>query len=235
MKVVASNEPEGVIAEPIPWESESLHSSIQHDSSWLISFIDILTILLTVFVLLLVYEEHEPVSTSEREPIVAEVDNAPLQPMTTPTPATGELQQLLDSLQQVFAESLTVAVTAEQIQLDIDDRVMFKPASAELTPAGRQALHNIADDLRTLPYHISVEGHTDNTPINTAQFPSNWELSAARATVVTRTLIDNGIAPESLRAVGYGDTRPLVANDSVENRTRNRRVSFVLELPKDNN
>ena len=76
---------------------------------------------------------------------------------------------------------------------------------------------------------MAVAGHTDNLPINTARFPSNWELSAARAGSVIRYLIESGVDPARLRAEGYADTRPLTANDSDKSRAQNRRVELTLE------
>ena len=77
---------------------------------------------------------------------------------------------------------------------------------------------------------ITVEGHTDNVPISTPQFPSNWELSAARASTVVRHLIARGIPADRLSAVGYADTRPLAANDTEAGRAKNRRVSIIIAV-----
>ncbi|HPP47832.1 MAG TPA: OmpA family protein, partial [Accumulibacter sp.] len=76
---------------------------------------------------------------------------------------------------------------------------------------------------------VTIEGHTDNVPISNAQFPSNWELSAVRATTVLRLFADAGVAPERLTAIGYADTRPVEANTLVEGRARNRRVTILIE------
>jgi chemotaxis protein MotB len=237
MTAATPHQSEEITAEPIPWESESLHSSIQHDSSWLISFIDILTILLTVFVLLLAYDQHKPVGISEMEstlePTTQPASPVLPEPMEQAVPYDGELEHFIESLQTQFKDDLTIDISPEQIKLDLADTILFERASAELTEAGIKLLQSITEDLQFMPYNISVEGHTDNTPIKTDRYPSNWELSTARASIVTRTLIDNGIAPGKLRAIGYGDTRPVVENINETNKAKNRRVSFVLELPKD--
>jgi chemotaxis protein MotB len=78
-------------------------------------------------------------------------------------------------------------------------------------------------------YKLEIQGHTDDIPISTAQFPSNWELSAVRATTVLRYMVDAGINPKRLTATGYGSSIPLVPNISPENRAINRRIEFVLE------
>jgi chemotaxis protein MotB len=116
------------------------------------------------------------------------------------------------------------------VSLEIRDSILFAPASAALSDAGLALLGQLADILRTLPYSVSVEGHTDNVPIHTPVYPSNWELSSARAAMVTRKLIEQGIAAERLRAVGYGDTRPRSDNTTAQQRAANRRVSFVLQV-----
>jgi chemotaxis protein MotB len=126
-----------------------------------------------------------------------------------------------------------VEVTARpgKVNLEISDSILFTPASAALSATGLALLDQLAAILRTLPYELSVEGHTDNVPIHTPRYPSNWELSAARAAMVTRKLIDQGIAADRVRAIGYGDTRPRSDNLSPEGRARNRRVTFVLQVP----
>ena len=87
----------------------------------------------------------------------------------------------------------------------------------------------IAQVLAPTDFPVTIEGHTDNVPIKTPQFPSNWELSALRATTVLRLFAESGIAPERLTAIGYADTHPVEANTSVEGRARNRRVSILID------
>lgn len=111
----------------------------------------------------------------------------------------------------------------------ITDEVMFGRGRAELRPKARQVLAQVAGIARKLPNLIAIEGHTCDLPIRTAQFPSNWELSTARAATVVRFLIEQGGLPaRRLSASGYADSRPLVANDSEAHRTLNRRVDIVI-------
>ena len=93
---------------------------------------------------------------------------------------------------------------------------------------GVGVLDQIVANILTLPYPVRVEGHTDNTPIHTAQFPSNWELSTSRATHVLQYLIDAKISPQRMSAVGYGEYRPVGSNDVAEGRAANRRVDLVI-------
>lgn len=215
--------------DPAPWGSMEQQVTLHHDNGWLISFIDILTILLTVFVLLLAFD-HQAVPNDVPQTL-AQPSPLPTEPQTMPQAEPGELSQLIQTLEQTLADDIAIDIDTQHITLEVKDNILFSPASAELTAAGLGLLQQLAASLVTMPYHISVEGHTDNTPIHTERYPSNWELSAARATVVTRALIEAGIEPGRLRAVGYGATRPLVENKDDTGKARNRRVSFILELP----
>jgi chemotaxis protein MotB len=87
----------------------------------------------------------------------------------------------------------------------------------------------IAEVLAPTDFPITIEGHTDNVPINTPQFPSNWELSAVRATTVLRLFVESGVAPERLTAIGYADTRPVEPNVLADGRARNRRVTILID------
>jgi chemotaxis protein MotB len=111
----------------------------------------------------------------------------------------------------------------------VTDRVLFDPGSDTLTGDGRSIVEVIASALAPLPNALSVEGHTDSVPISTARFPSNWELSTARATTVLRALLDgHGIAAARLSAAGYGDQQPLQSNATAAGRSANRRVEIVV-------
>ena len=128
-----------------------------------------------------------------------------------------------------FVDHLKTSRVAAGLQLEVSDKILFAEGSAELKIEGRNLLSELAQVLLKHQGLISVEGHTDNRPISSSQFPSNWELSSGRATTVTRYLISHGLDPTKLRSVGYADTRPLDTNATTEGRKRNRRVSLVLE------
>ncbi len=138
-------------------------------------------------------------------------------------------EKLLADLQDSALKGrVEVTVLPNRVNVEISDSILFTPASAALTPSGKQLLDELASALAAHPYKLSVEGHTDNVPIQTLRYPSNWELSSSRATEVTRRLIDRGIAAQRVRAVGYADTHPRADNATAEGKTRNRRVSLVL-------
>ena len=304
----------------VPWDVGGGSSEARHDT-WLLSFIDILALLLTLFVLLLAFQDSEkepkgtaPHTTGELSPdfdvsfdvlsllfqqrgslsaelaassgftmpgeglLPIEFKEAPAAPITTPlveatvtesleTPESvetiqddelltrGEETSLdvpvetmsgvneilpvpdspVDALLEVFEHSklsdrVEVVVHPGEVNLEISDSILFSRGSAALTDGGQTLLKDLAEALSDQPYTLSVEGHTDNIPIETTRYPSNWELSSARAAVVTRSLIEQGIAPDMVRAIGYGATRPLAENSTPEGRARNRRVSFVLQV-----
>ncbi|MGH2857150.1 MAG: flagellar motor protein MotB [Solirubrobacteraceae bacterium] len=112
----------------------------------------------------------------------------------------------------------------------LTDRLLFNSGSASLQPAGLPLLNEIASLLNVDQKHpITVEGNTDNQPIHSAQFPSNWELSTDRATTVVRYLIAHDVADHRLSAAGYADLHPLASNATAAGRARNRRVDIVLD------
>ena len=110
----------------------------------------------------------------------------------------------------------------------VTDRVLFDLGEATLRPEGSKVLNAVAPVLKRLPNQLVIEGHTDNQPINTAQFASNWELSSDRATTVLRYLLVQGVSPSKVAGAGYADQRPLLAGTSAAARARNRRVAIVI-------
>ena len=106
--------------------------------------------------------------------------------------------------------------------------MLFNLGSANLNPNIFELLDLAIDVTKGWPNSIRIEGHTDNIPINTDKYPSNWELSSARALSVLKYFIGNGISPEKISATGYGEYRPLVPNNTVENRAKNRRVEIFI-------
>ncbi len=111
----------------------------------------------------------------------------------------------------------------------VTDDVLFAPGSAELQASGSKALDAVAAALLALENPIAIEGHTDDVPISTGRYPSNWELSTARAGAVLRYLVDHhGLPAQRMIAGGYAEQRPLAPNDSTEGRSRNRRVDVAV-------
>jgi chemotaxis protein MotB len=122
-----------------------------------------------------------------------------------------------------------VIETSRGVTIEINDSILFSPGQALLQPPLIKAMRAIADVLVPTDFPITIEGHTDNVPIKTPQFPSNWELSAVRATTVLRLFADSGVAAERLTAIGYADTRPVEPNLLADGRARNRRVTIMID------
>ena len=115
------------------------------------------------------------------------------------------------------------------ITVEINASVLFAPGEAQLGPDAVRALRAVAQVVAAASFPVTVEGHTDNTRIATAMFPSNWELSAVRASSVVRLFVESGVAPDRLTAAGYGDQRPVADNLTPDGRARNRRVTLLIE------
>ena len=107
----------------------------------------------------------------------------------------------------------------------------YDSGSAEVHPSSLPILNKIAIALATTPYDIRIEGHTDNVPIHTKQFDSNWELSTTRATRLTRIFVANNFAPYRMSASGYAEFHPVATNDTAEGRSQNRRIDIIV-LPR---
>ncbi len=144
-----------------------------------------------------------------------------------------EIDRITKALEEKFGKSLVVTQHQDRLVLTMLGQVLFESGKAQLTPLGLDIMKQVGEVLDTLPNkNIQVEGHTDNNPIYgrlQRQYPTNWELSTARATTVLRFLIEQtGMNPKDFSATGYADTRPVVANNSEEGRAQNRRVEIVL-------
>lgn len=218
------------------------------NEDWLITYVDVLTLLLALFVLLLSFSEvrvaREEGGLDQASPVVAVADAAdetaagsadsaiPLDGGHGLLPAhTGLLpsqQQLEQRVRALNLHGVNATPTPEGVTLRIDDNLLFDSAQAELTGQGRAVIGQLQQVLDSFEGEISVEGHTDSLPIQNDRFPSNWELSSARAISVVRFLQEQGIAQERMRAIGYAATRPLQSNDTAEGRAANRRVELLL-------
>ena len=138
-------------------------------------------------------------------------------------------QQVMQALAPLVQNGqVRVSESARGMAVEINASMLFKSAQATLEPDSQRALIAVAQVLAPGDNPIEVEGHTDRDPISTPQFPSNWELSGARASSVVRLFVDNGVAPPRLVASGYADTRPVDSNETPEGRTRNRRVTVLI-------
>ncbi len=139
-------------------------------------------------------------------------------------------QLALKFQKMIDAGELKVALRNGRMVIQMSNDVLFDSGQTDIKPAGKAALTQVGDVLRTIQNRsFQVAGDTDNVPIQTVTYPSNWELSTRRAVEVVRFLVSRGIRPEVLSAAGYGEFDPVAPNDSSQGRTRNRRIEIVLQ------
>ncbi|KPQ25048.1 MAG: chemotaxis protein MotB [Halomonas sp. HL-48] len=210
---------------PLPKDSD--------DDGWLTSYLDVLTLLLTLFVLLL--SLAPPGGNDEGAAgSVAEVSPGAIEDLPLATLAAG-IQPRHSGLQPRFdgisIPGVDVSQGQEGVTLRINDSLLFDSGRARLTEQGRDLVGSLVDVLNAFEGQVSVEGHTDNVPISTSRFPSNWELSSARAIAVVRHLESLGLNVSRMRAVGYADTQPMESNATSPGRAANRRVELLLRQP----
>jgi chemotaxis protein MotB len=146
------------------------------------------------------------------------------------------MQRIAKNLNQVMAPlvasgQVSVSQTSRGVELEIKASVLFDQGDAELHSASVHTLSEVADVLGAGDQAIEIEGHTDDVPIKTPRFPSNWELSSARASSVARLFVEHGIAATRLTVVGSAATHPVAPNDTPEGRARNRRMTVTLMSP----
>lgn len=231
------------------------HSRAGHDR-WLVSYADLVTLLLAVFTTLyaastLDARKADPIASSFREavhaqPVAVASDSRGVdvygpragKPAIVPPVELVARLKAFEDLQARLARELEDAVQEQRLEIAIDGRGLvlslpeqatFPVGTADVTPAARELITRLADKVAALPNLIRVEGHTDDVPIRTPRFASNWELSTARASAVVALLIGAvGIDPARLSAAGYGEFHPRVPNSSPDNRARNRRIDLVV-------
>lgn len=200
----------------------------EDSDSWLLTYSDMITLILTFFVILLAVSKIDPVKLE----IVAQSMN---QAMDKSMKKQVTIEQLVDDIKKLIIKEdmedlVEVNVTPRGVAVSAKGKVLFPSGSAELLSTSSRLLQQLKDIIMETPYNIAVEGHTDNVPISGALqkiYPSNWELSSARASSVVRYLIQSGINSDRLRAEGYADIDPVASNDTEEGRARNRRISIV--------
>ena len=191
---------------------------------------------------LVVAFRHDPVVTAQSNglsPMNRTSSYAPPRPSVKPTvdPLRKQKAEKMLTLAKNISEALKPLVQSGQVRMtqlphglavEINASVLFAPAQAALQPDSVAALEAVAKLLVDAPQQIRVEGHTDNLPIASALYPSNWELSSARASSVVRLFMASGVEAGRLSAVGYADNKPVEGNETAEGRARNRRVTLMI-------
>ena len=248
----------------MPEPEENLDDEIEFDIEetrsippWVITFADMVTLLMVFFILLFAIgtieqEKWRQLKESLREALGADaieemgtrqgldviktqVDEQTVHAVDeVGAMVNREMEDIISEVEEfVFKNKLSgeVRVSSDErgAVITISDVVLFPAGSADMTPKGRTTLRQVFEVLKQFNYNVKVEGHTDNTPIHTLRYPSNWELSASRAAEVAHMLIDDGYPPERLSVEGFAEFRPKVPNTGPENRAINRRIEVVYQ------
>ena len=198
----------------------------EESENWFVTFGDLMALLLCFFILIAAISSFHLEKYKAVSETLARAMGAKGQAKTELEVLGEEIAALL--VTPGLAGGIKVAVRDKGVVVDIRGGLLFPSASAELNQEARPVLAALGRKLIQAGFWARVEGHTDDQPINSEVYPSNWELSAARAAAVARFLISERMEPERLTIVGYGQTRPRAGNDSEEGRAQNRRVSLVI-------
>ena len=211
-----------------PWDEDRRKEEAQE--AWILTYIDMLTLLLALFVVLLTYAQFLPERYAQlTRSMASALEGEPVKSADSGEhPAAARLKQAI--LAQDLNDQVGISLEKGKVNLEIKDNILFVQGSADLTTPGLELLDKLVPILQDNDFPVSVEGHTDNLPINTSRFPSNWELSAGRASTVVRHLISQGVGQRRLRAIGRADTVPVAGNDSDTGRALNRRVILVVHM-----
>ncbi len=215
--------------------------------AWMATYSDMVTLLLCFFVLLFSFatldvQKFQAIAQSmngslgvldsgmtvSMEPLVNSF------PGDSPAEEIEEFKKLYEEMNEYIKEnnlgaSITLRLDERGLLVRFMDNVLFESGKADLTPQAREIINKVAEVIRQNDKNVRIEGHTDNIPINTSKFPSNWELSTTRAVNVVKYLIEeNGIEAKRLSASGYSDQHPVDDNNTPEGRRNNRRVDMVI-------
>ena len=197
---------------------------------WMATFADMVTLLMVFFVLFYSVEKDNTEKFKSAIDMMIEEDGpdglAKIKKVVDSTKVMKNLKEMRDA-----SKANTEDTIEKKVVLRVPGLNLFKKGGAKLRSEARPVLNEIVKVInkKGKNYKIFIQGHTDDVPINTPKFESNWELSAVRATAVVRYFYDKGIDPERLTATGYADTFPMVPNNTKEGRAKNRRIEFVLE------
>lgn len=203
------------------WHLET--AIVPEEEGWLLTYLDVMTLLLVMMLVMLAFAgpgSHGAPSSATTGAAPSAADEP------EPDPLAGLALDGLD-------KNIEVIVNKGMVSFRIGSEVLFNSAEADLSGPGLGVMSRLVPTLNSAAtYRIIVEGHTDNVPIQTERFPSNWELSTGRAASVVRYLQSQGIDAARMRATGYADTRPIATNDTVQGRATNRRVEMILEASR---
>lgn len=233
------------------------HEEPENHERWLVSYADFITLLFAFFVVMYsisslnegkykilsdslvgVFNQPDravkPIPIGEERPRTTQPDVSQVdEPLQSSQEPIDPLESIMHSMREAFADlidskQLTVRGNELWVEIELNSSLLFPSGDALPNDHAFDLLEKVARILAPFDNPIHVEGFTDNLPISTDKFPTNWELSAARAGSVVRMLAADGVAPSRLAAVGYGEFQPIADNSTAEGRARNRRVILVI-------
>lgn len=227
---------------PLASQNKQGGSEKGHDL-WLLTLSDLLLLLMIFFVLLFgmtLRQQGEAHPSPQAAVVPIKPEEAPVEKQLPSAPdfaPQGIFASFETDLRRILGdndgkEEVSLTRQADHLILTFPERIVFDPGRAEIKPSLRPILNKVGSLALTHPYlRVEVQGHTDDRPINTKRYPSNWELSVDRATQVVKTLITLGLDPAQISVKGFGEYRNLYPNDSDSNRGKNRRVEIQFSLP----
>lgn len=200
----------------------------QHRDRWLLSYADLVTLLLALFIVMYAASDHE-----RAKAIADSFSSQPsggdgiLPENNSPEDKTDKFEQKLTA-NPILVSKTKMKQTSRGFVVSLSEAGFFLPGDAVVSREAEEVIDSISESLKDTKVEIRVEGHTDSTPISNSRYPSNWELSTARASSVLLRLTEKGISPERLSAAGYSGFQPVADNSSPEGRAQNRRVDVVI-------
>lgn len=217
------------------WKAQQTSDDEVHSERWLLSYADFVTLLMVLFMVLyalqLVKAKDVAINQLRSRPVAQATQQSgdASQRAEESRPAErGALQMQLSALTE--QGQVRLSQDSRGVEIDINANTLFNSGDARLLPQSKAVLTQVAAALKANSKHdILVEGHTDSVPIATAKYESNWELSSARAGAVVRFLIDQGLEPQRLSAMGRADNVPAAIGDDPETLAKNRRVTILVQ------
>ena len=196
---------------------------------WLITYADVITLLLGFFILMMAVSDINPAKVEQVADSTKKNFGTRGVEKRVSVLSIDELIRIVYRIirREGLQNQVEVEGTSRGVVISGRGSTFFKSGEAEVLPSAHTLLRKLGREMNKVPYYIAVEGHTDNIPIKSNSFPSNWELSSARSSNIVRYLISSGVRPTKLRAVGFADTVPKVPNSSEYNRAQNRRIEIV--------
>lgn len=231
-------------------EEDRIMNELEDDNigTWMITYSDMITILMCLFVIFFIISARENVDlTIVKEDLKTKVSALETEKQVLEKKNNELMQKLfeldntslnIEDSNEEFVKFLkenklidfvTLVSSKEGVMIRFNDSVMFESGKSEVTAVGKEVLKQIGEKIKAIDNEVVIEGYTDNIPIKTSRYPSNWELSAARAISVVKYFIDDlNIEEERLSFTGWGERKPIAENDTDEGRNKNRRIEITI-------